>query len=474
MWAFSSHFFYLSMAKQTFGRTVIYTSVDEVTRENIVELVSNADSVHEENASDIEYLYNYYRGEQPILERTKEVRPEINNMIVENRAKEIVDFWVGYAFGEPIQYIGRGDVDSEKIARLNNFMLSEDKESKDVELATWQMICGTSYRMCLPDDGRPDGVERFELEEEECPIEIYTLNPKNTAVVYSSGIGNRPMFAYIKTTNAENEMVYEGYTRDAFFRIVADELETWTPHALGRIPIIEYPANEARLGAFEIVLTMLDAINDLDSNRLDNVEEIVQALIVATNCTFPEGTTPTSLRQQGIVTLTSADGMEQKLQLLTEKIDQSQTQELKNDLYDSVLTICAMPNRNGGGSTKDTGVAVIYRDGWSAAETRAKKIEMTFKKSEREFLKLALSILRASGGLDLNFSDLEIKFTRRNYEGLEQKAGVLDKLLSNPKIAPRLAFMVSNLFPDPEEAYRESLPFIEGAEVNPAEETAIE
>lgn len=471
MWAICSHFFYLFMAKQTFGRTVIYTSVDEVTRENIVELVSNADSVHEENASDIGYLYDYYRGNQPILERTKEVRPEINNMIVENRAKEIVDFWVGYAFGEPIQYIGRGDVDAEKIARLNNFMLSEDKESKDVELATWQMICGTSYRMCLPDDGRPDKVENFEPEEEECPLEIYTLNPQNTAVVYSSGIGNRPMFAYIKTTNAENEMVYEGYTRDAFFRIVADELETWEAHTLGRIPIIEYPANEARLGAFEIVLTLLDAINDLDSNRLDNVEEIVQALIVATNCTFPEGTTPTSLRQQGIVTLTSADGMEQKLQLLTEKIDQSQTQELKNDLYDSVLTICAMPNRNGGGSTKDTGVAVIYRDGWSAAETRAKKIEMTFKKSEREFLKLALSILRTSGGLDLNFSDLEIKFTRRNYEGIAAKAEVFDKLSNNPKLAPRLAFIVSNLFTDPEEAYRESLPFIEGIE---AEGTAIE
>lgn len=475
MWAMCSHFFYLFMAtKQLYGRTVIYTTADEVTRENIVDLISAADSVHETNATDIEYLYEYYRGRQPILDRVKEVRPEINNTIVENRAKEIVDFWVGYAFGEPIQYIGRGDVDAEKVAQLNDYMLSEDKESKDVELATWQMICGTSYRMCLPDDGRPDGVENFETEEEPCPIEIYTLNPQNTAVVYSSGIGNRPMFAYIKTQNEENETVYEGYTRDVFFRIVADEIETWTAHTMGRIPIIEYPANEARLGAFEIVLTLLDAINDLDSNRMDNIEEIVQALIVATNCTFPEGTTPTTLRQQGIVTLTSADGMEQKLQLLTEKIDQSQTQELKNDLYDSVLTICAMPNRNGGGSTKDTGVAVIYRDGWSAAETRAKKIEMTFKKSEREFLKLALSFLKTSGGLDLNFSDLEIKFTRRNYEGLEQKAEVLDKLLSNPKIAPRLAFNVSNLFADPEEAYRESLPFIEGAEVNTAEETAIE
>ena len=459
------------MSKQLFGRDVIYTAVDEVTKENIVDLIRDADSVHEKNASDIQYLYDYYKGKQPILDRIKDVRPEINNMIVENRAKEIVDFWVGYTFGEPIQYIGRGEVASAKIAQLNNFMLSEDKESKDVELATWMFICGTSYRMVLPDKGRLDGEDE---EDEPCPIEIYTMNPINTAVVYSSGIGNKPMLAYFKTQNQKNETVYEVYTKDTFFKIVGDKIEKIEANALGRIPIVEYPANDARLGAFEIVITLLDGINDLDSNRLDNVEEIVQALIVATNCTFPEGTTPQSLRQQGIVTLTSADGMEQKLQLLTEKIDQSSTQELKNDLYDSVLTICAMPNRNGGGSTKDTGVAVIYRDGWSAAETKAKNIEMTFKKSEREFLKLALSIMRGTGELDLNFSDLEIKFTRRNYEGLQAKAEVLDKLLSNEKIAPRLAFVVSNLFADPEEAYRESLPYIEGAEqIDTAEGTAI-
>lgn len=458
----SARIFYF-MSRQLFGRTVIYTAVDEITKENIVDVISAADSVHETNASDIDYLYNYYKGRQEILDRVKEVRPEINNMIVENRAKEIVDFWVGYAFGEPIQYIGRGEASPEDIALLNDYMLSEDKESKDVELATWQMICGTSYRMCLPDDGRPDGVENFE-EDEPCPFELYTLNPMNTAVVYSSGIGNRKMLGYIKTVNEENETVYEAYTRDYFYRVVGDAVVDAVPHSMGQIPIIEYPANDARLGAFEVVLSLLDAINDLDSNRLDNVEEIVQALIVATNCTFPEGTTPTTLRQQGIVTLTSADGMEQKLQLLTEKIDQSQTQELKNDLYDSVLTICAMPNRNGGGSTRDTGIAVIYRDGWSAAETRAKNIEMIFKKSEKEFLKLALSFLRTSGGIDLNFSNVEIKFTRRNYEGIEAKAEVFDKLSSNPKIAPRLAFIVSNLFADPEEAYKESLPYIEQAE----------
>ena len=51
-----------------------------------------------------------------------------------------------------------------------------------------------------------------------------------------------------------------------------------------------------------------------------------------------------------------------------------------------------MPNRNGGTSTSDTGSAVIMRDGWSAAEARAKDSELMFKLSEKEFLKLVLRI----------------------------------------------------------------------------------
>ena len=49
------------------------------------------------------------------------------------------------------------------------------------------------------------------------------------------------------------------------------------------IPIIEYPINSARLGAFEIVLSVLDAINTVQSNRLDGIEQFVQSLIVLIN-----------------------------------------------------------------------------------------------------------------------------------------------------------------------------------------------
>jgi hypothetical protein len=115
-----------------------------------------------------------------------------------------------------------------------------------------------------------------------------------------------------------------------------------------------------------------------------------------------------------------------------------------------------MPNRNGGTSTSDTGSAVVMRDGWSAAETRAKRTEIVFKQSERKLIQIALTICKAldtSGMFDTPANGIDIRFTRRNYENVAQKSTVLTQMLASDKIHPKLAFESSGMFADPELAY---------------------
>ena len=69
-----------------FGRLPIYSDYEVIDESNIVEVVANAMSTHLSNQQDIQYLLDYYKGKQPILQRHKDVRPEINNKVVENRA----------------------------------------------------------------------------------------------------------------------------------------------------------------------------------------------------------------------------------------------------------------------------------------------------------------------------------------------------------------------------------------------------
>ena len=440
------------------GRRMILTDETEVNIGNVVQILQKALPYHWKNRSEISYLWSYYKGRQPILNRVKEVRPEITNKIVENRANEIVSFKSGYLMGEPLQYVSRGNAENiaDAINQLNEFVFAEEKPAKDKELADWFHICGTSFRMVLPDE--------MAGEDDESPFEIYTLDPRNTFVVYNNGLGNKPILG-VKYVVDENGVVhYSCYSDHEYFEIVESKVVSYDTHILGEIPIIEYPLNMARIGAFELVIPLLDAINLTDSNRLDGVEQFIQALMLFHNVDISSEDFD-ELRERGAIKFKDIDPqLKAEINYLVSNLNQGEIQTLVDHMYQTVLTICGMPNRSGGSSTSDTGSAVIMRDGWSAAEARAKDSELMFKKSERIFLKVVLNICRTLADMDLKVCNVEIRFTRRNYENILQKAQVLDLMLKNNKIHPRLAFEHCGLFVDSDLAYTLSAEYAEEQE----------
>lgn len=424
-----------------FGRTQIYTDVEHITRENVVDVLLKALTVHAQNSNEIDYLWNYYRGKTPILGKTKEVRESINHKICVNRANEIVTFKLGYGFGEPIQYIRRGQDESltDDINLLNEYMFQESKQAEDNALAEWLYVAGLGMRMTLP------GVDKDE------PFKIYTLDPRYSFVVRYNGLGE-PVVMGVKYVVKENEHpVYSIYTADMYYEVESGVITKAQPHVLGGVPIFEYPANAARLGSFEIVLPLLDAINEVESNRLDDVVQFVNSFLALLGGSIDE---ETAKKLDEFKMLCLPEGVDAKY--LSVAMQQSDTQVLADNLYEYVLTICGLPNRNGGSSTSDTGSAVIMRDGWESAEAQMKSVENEWKRSEKQFLKMVLRILGDLGDVKLSIRDVEIKFSRRNYDNLQTKSQVLTTLLNNPKIHPELAFLHSGLFLDPEGAYLQS------------------
>jgi SPP1 family phage portal protein len=404
----------VSETRQMHGRRVIKSSVTEITKANVVDVLQKALNVHYLNSSEIDYLWEYYKGNQPILNRVKEVRPEICNKIVENRANEIVAFKVGYLCGEPIQYVGRNGKEetTNAITLLNELMFAEDKSSKDQQIVEWQMICGTAFRLVLPNS---------EEGEDEAPFEIFTLDPRETFVVYSNQIGNKPLMAVKYCKDSDTQITtYSVYTKNQYFLIEDTIVKEVKPHALGMIPIFEYPANNARMGAFEVVLPLLDTINLIASNSMDGMEQLIQAFIKFINCDISKEEYEEFL-ELGAIKVKSVDGQKADVGVVTTELNQSQSQTFKDDCYNAVLTICGMPNRNGGTSTSDTGAAVLLRDGWSLAEARAKDSEHMFKSSEKQMLKLVLRICDTFSDLKLKLREIDLKFTRRNYENIQSK-----------------------------------------------------
>lgn len=439
-----------------FGRSEIVSDAKEITRDNIIQQLDVALVTHNKNADEINYLYDYYKGKQFILRKEKKVRPEINNLIVENRANEIVSFKTGYLVGEPVQYVARTEEESigKKITKLNEYVFAENKASKDKELADWMHIGGLGYRIILPD-------EYLNLrDKDESPFELYTGDPRTTFVVKRNNLAREPLFGCLVNNRVNGSTRYYIYTKTSYFEIENGTIWVEAPNPLGEIPIIEYPANKARLGAFEIVLPLLDALNNVDSNAMDDIEQTVQALLLLRNVNIDDKEFA-KLRKMGALKITDADPTSPaEVKYITANLGVNETKTQAERIYESVLTICGMPNRNGGTSTSDTGAAVIMRDGWTAAEARAKDTEAMFKESEKRALKLMLKIIRTADEIELRLADIDIRFTRRNYENTKEKAEVLTMMLNSGKIAPLLAFTHSGMFSDPQVAYKMSEAYI--------------
>ena len=439
-----------------YGRRVIITDVSEITASNVVEVIEEAMKTHEKNRSEIDYLWKYYKGDQPILTRQKTVRPEICNRIVENRANEIVSFKVGYLCGEPIQYVGRTceEAVTSGVGTLNEYMFLVDKPALDQEVVEWGMICGTAYRMVLANNA-------YDKDSDEAPFDIFTLDPRDSFVVYSNDVKRRRMLGVKYNTDEFGTKTFSAYSDGQYFTVRDGKVLEVAPNGLGTVNVFEYPANNARLGAFEIVLPLLDSINNIESNRMDGIEQFVQAFVKFINCDITKEDFE-ALKDLGAIKVKSVDGQQADVDIVTNELNQQQTQTLKEDIYKAILSICGLPSMSDG-STSDSSNngAVILKNGWQGAETRAKDSEMMFKRSEKEVLRLILKLCDGLADLKLKLKDIDMKFTRRNYDNIQSKSQVLVAMLQQPKVHPLLAFTHCGLFSDPESAYNMSNEYYE-------------
>lgn len=438
----------------TFGRKNIYTLEPEIKRANIVGVIRASEAIFNENSAEISYLWDYYRGKQPILQRVKKIRPEINNVVVENHALEIADFYSGYFLGESCSYVRRGNDNeaSKKIDALNEMMFSEDKASYDKELATWLYVCGIGFRMCLPDNGTRG--------DDEAPFELDTCDPINTFVVKSSSFGKKVMLGAQKITKPDKTVIFCGYTDKYYFELNGDTVDKWEPHNLGCVPIFEYEANSARMGAFEPIISLLDAINKVASNRIDGVEQFIQSIMVLYNADI-EDESAKNIGQFGLVKLKSVGDTKADLKLLNEQLNQSETQTLVAHMVNTAKEIVGMPNNSsglGGGASGNVG-SVLAWQGWDLCEPRVKETEQLFKRTEKQFLRYVLKLLKDTRDITLRLGDIDVKFSRRNIENLLVKAQSLQTLLSSG-IAPEVAIATVGLWNDPMNIASQSAEFL--------------
>lgn len=442
-----------------YGRKMIISNRTKIeTAKQAIEELEKALLIHNQNRREMDYLYHYVSGDQPVLYRVKDVRPEINNKIVENHALEINRFMMAQNYGEPIQYTSVNDDEaiSKEIDKLNQFMKTRSKDYHDIVLGDFQSTCGTAYRETW-------SCRKKDVDEGEPMFDLESPDPRSNFIIYSSAKGHPALMSVSIREDEKGKTVYYCTTRSYVYYIrdgeCVDAKSSANGH--GRILLIEFPNNPRRLSDIEIAITLLDAINEVQSNRLDGVAQFVQAFIKFVNCEIDEKTYLKMCRIGALNVKTVNPSMPADVSTVSSELNQEQTQTLKDDLYKNMLIIEGMPSReqNTGG---DTGQAVYLRNGWDFAEQRAKIDEPVTKRSEREFLKVVLNILKTKQQISskLTIADIDIKITRNKTDNMLVKAQALQYLLQRG-IHPKIAIQTCDLWGDPEKVYTQSKEYLD-------------
>lgn len=436
-----------------FGREVIVTKKTKITQLNIVDELQNALAIHDKNANAINYLENYYKGDQPILYRKKVNRPEVNNKVVVNLAYELVERKVADMFAEPVQYVLRGtdDTKSDEVTRLNVILETENKQECDIERKRWASICGTSYLFVGRDDANSETLD-------ESDFYLSCEDPKYTFVVYYAN--GKPAYSCQIREDEDGSNVYFVYTNTEWFSIKDNQVVDSGENGNTLIPVIEYPNNSRRLSDIEITISITDAINVLSSDRINGIEQFVSAWIKFVNCEIDKEKFE-QMRLNGALVVKSNNGSENKadVDVMTNELNQTETQVAFNDLFDKFLSIQGLANRemNTGG---DTGAAVTLRNGHYDASLRTAINEPIWLKSERMALKVILYRLHTQNGFKIMPSDIEIHINHNKLDNMLVKAEVLQILL-NSGVNYKRAIKTVDMFSDPELVATESAEVME-------------
>jgi len=453
--------------RNKYGRQTIYINQTEnsllsLSNEKLKKILSQyipiIVDIHEENRKRIQYLWDYYLGEQDIYEKIKTTRPEINNKKVENWAYAIVDFKKAWQLGNPIQYVMLNETSSDEIEILNKYSRFENKESKDQLIYEDILVTGRGFRYTAPNKITDD---------DEAPFEILNIDRDSCEVIYSADMTHKQLFSVI-INYMEKVILLDGEEQKIYYpqiniylrnkKLVCDYINEeviWNkkidPIILNEHLITEYYVNRDRISLIEIGKDLFDGINQLESLDFDDMEQFVNAIMVFTNAKVDEEGI-TEIRKLGAVNIKSTENRKASVDLLQNRLNATDTQVFYTRLLTSLHQILGIPmaTDNGSVTSGDTGKAKMTGQGYTSAGIRAKTDETMFKMCDFNVLKIILKICKANDKSKikaLKASDIDSKMNRDMSDNLLVKTQGLMNLLTTG-VPIDYAIPIVNLFGD--------------------------
>ena len=388
---------------------------------------------HQSYAQKMYRNLRYYEGKHKILEAAKKDDPD--NRLVCNHAKDISDTASSYFIGNPITYKSEEDI-NVLLESLEAAGVDEADGDNGLDLSIYGLAYDYTY-----------------TKENETTPTVRNLSALNTFMVYDDSIEENELFAvyyyrqkddtdkkpdkYIATVLTQNYKYVMTILNTEDPQTVTEQPE---PHFYDEIPITEYRNNKLGIGDFELQIPLIDAYNTLMSDRINDKEQFIDAILAVYGTLLGDETIESGdLQNQTIQPNQSDEAMKQlkkkklaelpdgtKMEYVTRTFDETGVEILKKAIEQDIHKFSHIPcltDENFAGNV--SGVAMEFK--LFGMENITKVKTRYYKKGIRKRIRLFTNFLRKKG-ININPAGVIPTFTRGMPKNLLEISQVISNL----------------------------------------------
>ena len=372
----------------------------------------------------------YYDGHHAIEGRKRE-NDAPNNKVVCNHAKDISDIATGYFMGNPITYSNSGEQDIDPLLTAFD---QANVDDVDADNALDMSIYGVGYEYVYAKEGQSIPTSK-------------NISPLSTFIVVDDSIEENELcgvyyykrrnsvkdtYTYVATVSTANYN-YVLHIEDSGADIPSEPLiatEVPTQHFFGEPQIIEYLNNKEGIGDFEQQIPLIDAYNVLMSDRINDKEQFIDAVLVLYGAILGDDEEEATeaqkqLRMNKLLELPE----DAKAEYLTRQMDENGAEVLRKAIKEDIYNFSHVPNfmdENFAGNT--SGVAMEYK--LLGLEMITKVKERHYKKGLRKRIRLYCNFLGMKAIL-LEAGSIMASFSRALPKNLQELAQIIANLSSS-------------------------------------------
>ncbi|WEG74403.1 phage portal protein [Vagococcus intermedius] len=286
-------------------------------------------------------LSDYYDGKHEILTRKKESSKELTNVMI-NNAKYVTDLNVGFTFGNPIAYTPGKENNIEEVIEVFDEI---GIKKHDRELGKDLSVFGIGHEL-----------HYLSLHKDKIVPKIACIDPRGIFLVTDDTVDSNSLFAvrYIEKFDLKSESIgyhVEVYTENWVIVYKVKDLEfkqyevlKASQHYYNAVPVIEFRNNEEKQGDWEQAISLMNAYNVLQSDRINDKEAFIDAILVLYGFSLEEDDGNQGGGDIVINAPSKADGAD--VGYLTKTFSESDVQVLSKSIEKDIHKVTYTPNLN--------------------------------------------------------------------------------------------------------------------------------